>query len=62
MEIYEARLVALDCYQEYDGLAYDKTFAPTAKLTTVRFRSAVVAMKGWSTHQMDVSNTFLSET
>lgn len=38
---------------------FSDTFAPVAKLTTVRIILKLAAMKNWIVHQMDVSNTFL---
>ncbi len=55
---YKARLVAKGYVQTY-GIDYEETYSLVAKMTTVRAIIAMAALKGWSLHQMDVTNVFL---
>ena len=58
IERCKARLVILG-NKQVEGIDYNKTFALTTKMVTVRRFLAVAAAKGWKLHQMDVHNAFL---
>ena len=45
LDRYKARLVALGNKQEY-GINYEETFAPVAKMTTVRMVISIAASQG----------------
>lgn len=55
---HKARLVIQGCRQQ-KGIDCEETFAPIAKMTTVRAVLAIATMKDWNVYQMDVTNAFL---
>ena len=58
LERYKARLVILGNHQ-VEGIDYGETFAPVAKMTTVRIFLDISAKQNYEVHQMDVHNVFL---
>ncbi|KAG8486732.1 hypothetical protein CXB51_020279 [Gossypium anomalum] len=55
----KARLVVKGFSQKY-GLDYLETFAPVARLDTIRLLVALAAQMQWKIHQLDVKSAFLN--
>jgi hypothetical protein len=55
---YKATLVAKG-FQQVQGIVYEETFSPVAKMDSIRLALAIATTKGWEVHQMDVKNAFL---
>jgi len=55
----KARLVAQG-YSQQEGIDYEETFAPVARLEAIRIFLAFAASKGFKLYQMDVKSAFLN--
>ena len=60
IERYKARLVVLGNHQE-EGIDYAETFAPVARMTTVRLFLDIAAKENQEVYQMDVTMRFFME-
>ncbi|KAL7284965.1 hypothetical protein ACG7TL_000054 [Trametes sanguinea] len=56
---YKARLVAQG-FTQVPGLDYNETFAPVAKLSSIRMLLALAARYDWELEQMDVKSAYLN--
>ncbi|CAL2246283.1 unnamed protein product, partial [Prunus armeniaca] len=59
VEKHKARLVAKG-YAQKPGIDYNETFAPVARLNTIRTLIALATQKGWKLFQLDVKSAFLN--
>ena len=61
VEWYKARLIAQGFTQTY-GIDYEETFAPVAKLNSIRVLLSIAANLDWRLHQLHIKNAFLNGT
>jgi hypothetical protein len=55
----KSRLVAQG-FSQKEGIDYEETFAPVARLDAIRILLAISMAKGFKLHQMDVKSAFLN--
>ena len=48
-------------FSQVQGVDYHETFAPMAKMDSIRLVLAIVASKHWEVHHMDLNSTFIHE-
>ena len=47
------------CFSQFEGVEYTYTFAPVAKMDSIRLVLAIAASKRWEVHHMDVKSDFI---
>ena len=55
----KARLVA-NHYSQQEGIDFEETYAPIAKLNTIRLLVALATKQNWRIHKLDVKFAFLN--
>ena len=46
-------------FSQVEGIDYNETFAPVAKMNSIRLVLSLAALHNWEVHQMDVKSAFL---
>jgi hypothetical protein len=58
IERQKARLVA-KAFSQVEGIEFNETFAPVAKMNSIRLVLSLATSHKWEVHQMDVKSAFL---
>ena len=58
VERQKDRLLA-KAFSQVEGIDYNETFSPIAKMNSIRLVLVVVASHKWEVHQIDVKSAFL---
>ena len=48
-------------HSQVEGIAYEDTFSPVARYSSIRSILSRATQMGWKIHQLDVKTTFLNE-
>jgi hypothetical protein len=56
---HKSHLVAR-IFVQLEGIDFDDTFAPVARMESMRLLIALAAQEGWRVHHMDVKSAFLN--
>ena len=57
---HKARLIARSFVQR-EGINFEEVFAPVARMESIRMLLALVAVKDWRVHHLDVKSAFLND-
>ena len=58
-DIKHKEILVSNGYSQVHGADYTETFAPVAKMDSIRLVLVLAASKGWEVHHMDVKSDFL---
>ena len=56
---YKGRLVT-QCFSQAEGINYNETFSPTAKLSAIRIIAALATCNDWELKQTDIDGAYLN--